>query len=201
MDYELLSLSQLDEDGIKRLAVLHHSVMRTLLSDLGLPVVSRYYQVARADRSVVGICVVSPSGEMLGWALGSPHPDLINSRVRTPFIWFLFQMLRLTLTHPLVLWPLISYVLGSSGQPGMKSGAIELTYIGVASNQRNKELGSKLLDAFIEASRLAGHRSIILSVETENAPAIALYERSGFKITQSFSEGRYKRHRMELILA
>ena len=83
----------------------------------------------------------------------------------------------------------------------MKSGAIELTYIGVAPNQRNKGLGRKLLDAFIEASGLAGHRSIILSVETENAPAIALYERSGFKITQSFSEGRYKRHRMELVLA
>ena len=32
-----VELSQLDEDGLKRLAVLHHSVMHTLLSDLGLP--------------------------------------------------------------------------------------------------------------------------------------------------------------------
>ena len=201
MNHTFVKLAQLDEDGINRLAVLHHSVMQTLLSDLGLPVVSRYYQVARDDRSVVGICVVSSSGEMLGWALGSPHPDLINSRVRTPFMWFLFQMLRLTLTHPLVLWQLISYVLGSSGQPDMKSGAIELTYIGVASNQRNKGLGRELLNAFIEASRSSGYHSVVLSVEMENTPAIALYERSGFKITQSFSEGRYKRHRMELVLA
>ena len=201
MDYELLSLSQLDEDGIKRLAALHYSVMHTVLSDLGLPVVLRYYQVARDDRSVIGICAVSPSGEMLGWALGSPHPDLINSRVRTQFMWFLFQMLRLTLTRPLVLWQLISSILGSSGQSDIKSGAIELTYIGVASNQRNKGLGRKLLDAFIEASRSSGYHYVVLSVEMENTPAIALYERSGFKIIQSFSEGRYKRHRMELVLA
>ena len=83
----------------------------------------------------------------------------------------------------------------------MKSGAIELTYIGVAPNQRNKGLGRKLLDAFIEASRSSGYHSVVLSVEMENAPAIALYEKAGFKIIQSFSEGRYKRHRLELILA
>ena len=201
MDYELLGLSQLDDNGVKRLAVLHYSVMHTLLSDLGLPMVLRYYQVARDDPAVVGLCAVSPSGDMLGWALGSHHPDLINSRLRTPFTWFLSQMLRLTLIHPLVLWQLISSVLGSSGQPDMKSGAIELTYIGVASNQRNKGVGRELLKAFIEASHMAGHRSVVLSVEMENAPAIALYEKIGFKIVQTFSEGRYKRHRMELVLA
>jgi ribosomal protein S18 acetylase RimI-like enzyme len=201
MEYELLSPSELDNDEIKRLAALHHSVMQTLLSDLGQSVVLRYYQVARDDRSVIGICAVSPSGEMLGWALGSPHPDLINSRVRTPLPWFLFQMLRLTLTRPLVLWQLISSVLGPSGGPDMKSGAIELTYIGVASDQRGKGLGKELLNAFIEATRMAGHHSVVLSVEIENTTAVALYEKAGFKIIQSFSEGRYKRHRMELVLA
>jgi len=83
----------------------------------------------------------------------------------------------------------------------METGAIEMTYIGVASHQRNKGLGRELLSAFIEASRMAGHRSVVLSVEMENAPAIALYKQAGFKIVKSFSEGRYKRHRMKLILA
>ena len=201
MDYALVEFSQLDTDGMNRLAALHHSVMHTLLSDLGLPMVLRYYQVAHSDPSVIGLCAISPSGDMLGWALGSSHPDLINSRLRTPFTWFLFQLLRLTLTRPLVLWQLISSVLSSSKRSPTESGAIELTYIGVASNQRNKGLGRKLLDAFIEASRSSGYHSVVLSVEMENAPAIALYEKAGFKIIQSFSEGRYKRHRLELILA
>jgi ribosomal protein S18 acetylase RimI-like enzyme len=201
MAYELLGLSQLDEDDIKRLAMLHHSVMHTLLSNLGLPMVLRYYQVARDDPAVIGLCAVSTSGEMLGWALGSPHPDLINSRLLKPLTWFLFQMLRLTLSRPFILWQLMSSVFNLSNQSYMKSGAIELTYIGVASNQRGKGLGGELLNAFIEASHSTGYRSIVLSVETDNQHAVALYEKTGFKIIQTFSEGRYKRHHMELVLA
>jgi ribosomal protein S18 acetylase RimI-like enzyme len=201
MDHTLIRLSQLDDEGIKHLAALHHSVMHTLLSDLGLPVVLRYYQVAHDDSSVIGFCAVSPSGEMLGWVLGSPHPDRINSRLRTPFVWFLSQMIRLAFTRPLVVWQLVSSVLSSSSNPEMESGAMELTYIGVASHQRGKGLGKELLNAFIKASRSRNYHSVVLSVEMENAPAIAVYEKAGFKILQTFSEGRYKRHRMELVLA
>lgn len=201
MDHVLVRLSQLDEDGIKRLAALHQSVMRTLLSDLGMSMVLRYYQVAPNDSSVIGICAISPSGEMLGWVMGSPHPDKINSRLRTPLAWFLSQMLRLAFTRPLVLWQLIFSFLRSSSQADMESGTIELTFIGVALDKRNKGLGRELLNAFIETSRSRGYRSVILSVEREDGPAIALYEKAGFKIIHSFSEGRYKRYRMELVLA
>ena len=201
MDYKLLRLSQLDEDGMRRLAALHHSVMRTLLSDLGLPVVLRYYQVARKDPLVIGLCAVSPSGEILGWALGSPHPERINSRLRTPFTWFLFQMLRLGFTRPLVLGQLFSSVLRSSTHQDIEPEAIELTYIGVALDQRGKGWGKELLNAFIVASRLNGYRLVIMSVEIENTSAVALYEKAGFKIIETFWEGSYQRHRMELVLA
>ena len=200
MNYELIPLSQLNDDDIKQLAILHHSVMPTLLADLGLPIVLRYYQVARRDESVIGICAMNSSNEITGWAMGSAYPDRINSRLRSPLPWFAFQMLRIVLTHPFVFRQLISSVLSRSAEPEMKSGAIELTYIGVASDQRGQGLGNDLLDAFVEASRAKGYRSVILSVEKENESAIALYEKAGFKIIRTFSEGRYQRHRMELIL-
>ena len=63
MDYELVALSQLEDDQLKQLAELHHSVMHTLLADLGLPMVLRYYQIARSDNSVIGICALDPSRE------------------------------------------------------------------------------------------------------------------------------------------
>lgn len=201
MEYELLTLSQLDEQGMRRLAVLHHSVMRTLLSDLGIRMVLRYYQVARHDPSVVGLCVVSASGDMLGWAQGSPHPEKLNSRLRTPLPWFLFEMLRLVFTHPLVLRQLISSVLRSSTHLDIEPGGIELTYIGVAPQERGKGWGKKLLNAFIEASRSKGYRSILLSVEMESTSAVALYEKAGFKIIETFWEGRYQRYRMKLNVA
>lgn len=200
MDYELIPLSQLNETEIKQLAVIHHFVMHTLLSDLGLPMVLRYYQIARSESSVIGICAINSSNEVLGWAMGSPHPDRINSRLRTPFGWFMIQMLRVIFTRPLVLLQLVSSVLSSAAEIEMKKDEIELTYIGVVSNQREKGLGKKLLDVFIESSHSNGYRSVLLSVEEENSPAIALYEKSGFKTIKTYSEGRYQRYRMELIL-
>jgi len=200
MDVSLVDFAQLSDDDIKRLAVLHHSAMHTLLSELGLPVVLRYYQLAKVEPEVLGMCAVSTSGEILGWAMGSPYPDRINAGLRSPLSWFLAQMFRLMLTRPLVLWQLISTVLSSSSQVEMTSGAIELTYIGVAANQRRRGMGAKLLNAFIEASRAHGYRSVILSVEKENSSALVLYERAGFKVIRTFTEGRFARHRMELTL-
>ena len=200
MDHELVALSQLKDDQLKQLAELHHSVMHTLLTDLGFPLVFRYYQIARSDNSVVGICALDPSKKLIGWAMGSPHPDRINSSLRTPLVWFILQMLRLAFTRPLVFWELISSVLSSAAEMEMKSHAIELTYIGVVADQRGRGLGKDLLNVFIEASRAAGYRSVVLSVEKDNGSAIALYKKAGFKINKTFSEGRYERHRMELIL-
>src|SRR5215207_1646992 len=200
MEYECISLSKLEDDQLKQLAQLHRSVMHTLLSDLGLPVVLRYYQIARSDNSVVGICALDRSKKIIGWAMGSPHPDRINSELRSPLLWFAFQMLRVLVTRPLILLQLISSVLSSSAEAEMKSDAVELTYIGAAADQRGKGLGKDLLNAFIEMSRETDYRSVALSVEKDNEAAIALYQKAGFRITKTFSEGRYERHRMELIL-
>lgn len=200
MDVRLIDLSQLSETQLEHLAVLHHAVMHTLLSQLGLPVVFRYYQLARRQPDVIGLCAISDAGEILGWAIGSPSPDRINAKLRSPFFWFLAQMLKLLFTDPRVLWQLIHSVFFAPPAGQMKSGAIELTYIGVAREQRGQGVGEKLLTAFMEAVRARGYHSVVLSVETDNHPALALYDKAGFKIIQSFTEGRFERHRMERTL-
>ncbi len=199
MDFTLTSLSQLDSSGLESLASLHQSVMHTLLSELGLPVVQRYYEVCQCDSTIIGFCAITPNSEMLGWAVGSPHPDQINARLRRPFPWFAGQMLRLAFTRPGVLIQLTQSVLSASDANILQPGQIELTYIAVAPSTRGQGLGKKLLAAFIEASHAAGYRSIVLSVETDNPGALALYTKTGFQITKTFTEGRFERHRMELV--
>ena len=200
MEYNLVEFSQLTKEQLRNLAQLHYSLMRTLLSDLGLPFVWRYYQIAQVDSTVIGICAISSSGQLFGWAMGSPHPDRITSKLRSPLYWFFLQMLRITLTHPVVLWQLISSVF-SAGHSDVKEGTVELTYIGVAADQRGKGVGEMLLHAFFQESRSRGYRSVILSVENQNAAAISLYAKAGFKVIDTFSEGRFQRHRMEVLLA
>ncbi|HET9914855.1 MAG TPA: N-acetyltransferase [Anaerolineales bacterium] len=191
-----MKLSQLDDDGLRQLSNLHRSVMHTLLSDLGLPIVLKYYQAARSDSSILGICALTPSNEIVGWSVGSPDPAAINSKLSQPLTWFLTQMLRVAVTRPLVFGQLISSVFAAATE--MEKDAIELTYIGVDSNHQGKGLGQALLNKFVEESRSKGYHSVVLSVEAENKTALALYEKSGFKIVRTFSEGHYQRHRMEL---
>ena len=198
MAHNIISLGELDDEQVLELARLHHAVMYSLLTELGLPFLERYYQLAQKDGNVIGFCAVSESGSPLGWVTGSPNPDQLNGRLREPLTWFILQMLRLLFTHPWVLWQLVSSVFSSSDQSNIKDNAIELTYIGVSRKQTGIGIGTKLIDNFLTASREAGYHSVILSVEVDNQPAIALYKKTGFEIIQTFSEGRYQRHRMEL---
>jgi ribosomal protein S18 acetylase RimI-like enzyme len=199
MNYSLTPISQLDSSALTHLASLHQSVMHTLLSELGQPVVLHYYQVCQRDAAVIGLCAVSSSGEILAWTVGSPYPDELNVRLRRPISWFVGRMLRLAFTRPAILGQLAVSVLSSSGQMDSEPGALELTYIGVAPAARGQGLGKALLAAFVDAARAAGYRSVTLSVETDNPAAVALYTKAGFQITKTFSEGRFQRHRMELV--
>ncbi len=52
--------------------------------------------------------------------------------------------------------------------------------IAVVPSARGKGIGSKLLDTLLDRAREAGHGSISLSVDCDNAGAIDLYERHGF---------------------
>jgi len=198
MEHNVISLTELDDRQVLELAGLHHAVMHSLLTDLGLSFLERYYQLAQKDINVIGFCAISENGTLLGWVTGSPKPDQLNGQLREPLIWFILQMLHLLFTHPRVLWQLVSSVFSSSNRSDIKDDAIELTYIGVSGEQKGTGIGTKLIDRFITASREAGYHSVVLSVEVDNPPAIALYKKKGFEIIQTFSEGRYQRHRMEL---
>jgi ribosomal protein S18 acetylase RimI-like enzyme len=197
MEYTFTPLSQLDPAGLARLASLHSAVMHTLLADLGAPLVYHYYEVAQGDASVLGLCAISASGEIDGWAMGSPDPSALNARLRQPVSWFAGQMLRLGFSHPGALIDLLRALVSSSDANQLYPAQLELTYIGVAERAQGRGLGKQLLRAFSTAARQAGYSSIALSVETDNPAAVGLYTRCGFKVTKTFREGRFERQRME----
>jgi ribosomal protein S18 acetylase RimI-like enzyme len=197
----LIPLSQLDASGLQQLTSMHCAVMQTLLADLGGPVVRRYYQLAQTDPAVICFCVLSPAGQLGGWAIGSPDPSALYSRLsRSHPIWFIAQMIRLGVAQPGVLLNLSRSILSTSEANLISPGQIELTFIGVALHAQGQGLGKTLLNAFMEQARQAGYTSIVLSVETENTAAIRLYTRAGFQIIRTFSEGTFHRHRMECSL-
>jgi len=199
MEYRLLPIRQLDTGQRKTLAVLHQSVMETLLSDLGFPIVERYYQVAVEDEQVIGFCAMKDD-TVLGWVVGSPYPQVLNGRLRSPFHWFVWQMVRMLISRPQLISQLVASVRSAGEEFVPGPGEIELTYVGVAPEARGQKLGDTLIKKFLEASRTDGYQKVSLSVETDNPAALNLYQQNGFNILNTFTEGSYERHRMELIL-
>lgn len=197
MDFNLTPISRLDKAGLTSLTTLHSAVMHTLLAELGQPLVLRYYEIAQKDPSALGMCAISSTGSLLGWAMGSPNPAALNGRLRQPPIWFASQMIRLVFTRPAVFIELVKSVFSANEANTLQPGQIELTYIGVALKARGQGLGKTILAAFITEARAAGYTSVVLSVETDNLPAVELYSKSGFQICQTYNEGRFLRHRME----
>ncbi len=199
----LTPLSRLPAFLLPALADLHCATMPTLLTDLGKPFVLRYYQLAQTDPSVIALVALSDNCSLitdnclLAYCLGSPNPSALNARLRSPFLWFAGQMLKLAFTRPGLLVQLAQSILSASDANTLQPGQIELTYIGVAPQSRGQGLGKSILTAFVEAARAADYASLALSVETDNPAAIALYTKFGFTISQTFTEGRYHRHRME----
>ncbi len=191
----MVPIRNLSDKQADELAKLHQSVIRSLLSDLGFPFLQRYYRVVREEKSVIGLYALSPKGDIVGWVIGSPSPNQVNDQLRAPIFWFILQMIRVLFRHPRLIWQTI--LSARTAALDMKPEQVELTYIGVAPSARRLGVGNALMNAFVQVCS-GRYRSVVLSVEVENDNAIRLYTKRGFKVVNTFIEGAFQRHRMEL---
>lgn len=191
----ILPIATLSAAGRAELAALHVRTMHTLLSDMGLPFVLKYYELAARDPAAIGLCAVE-GDDVVGYAVGSPEPHRLLVGVRSPAPWFARQLVRLAATRPGVVVQLAASRLRSA-RHAVRHGEVELTYIGVAPRARGSGIGRRLLAEFGARAVRAGHATVVLSVETDNAAAISLYRAAGFRTRDTFREGRFVRHRME----
>src|SRR5215510_373219 len=170
MNYRVVPLSKLHEKQVIELAHLHYRVMHTLLTDLGLPIVEKYYQIACADSSVLGFCAMSETGSPLGWSIGSANPDRLLRRLRESKLWFVFQMLRTLVLRPRVMRQLLVSVRTTSVP--LPPGVFEWAYLGVDASVRGQGLGHELMNGIVQAAREQNYKGVVLSVEVENESAI-----------------------------
>ncbi len=196
MEYTLRPFANIDDCSLKRVALPHQSVMRNSLTDLGFPIILRYYQIVKGDPSVTGFCAVSSSEEILGWVVGSPDPPARDARMQMSLFWFHKRMLYLAVTHPLVFLQALLSAFYASKQK-LFPHTVEWTYIGVAPEVQGNGIGHALRNAFIDASRSMGYCSIERSVEKNSLKAFALFTKLDFAILRTFGEGHYERCRME----
>lgn len=167
---------------------------------MGLPFVVRYFQLAAQDPDVIGFYALSDAGDLIGYVVGTPKPNELNGRLTRPLPWFLGQCLRLLFTHPDVLLQAVISALTLKKQVADEEDAIEVVYMSVDPAARGHGLGRALMTAFHDASRAAGYKRVLGSQELDNDISIGLLGSMGYKAKYNFTEGRYHRQRIELIL-
>jgi ribosomal protein S18 acetylase RimI-like enzyme len=175
-------------------------VMETLLADLGRPVVRRFYELALAASDVIALCALDDNQRVVGWVMGCQDPGALHTQLKKPLHWFALRMLAVLFTRPrVVIQLLLSLITFRSINSALGDG-IELTYIGVSPSVQGKGVGKALLESFLATVRQRKIQKVLLTVETDNTSALNLYQRAGFVVINSYQEGEYHRHRLELTL-
>lgn len=200
LKYRIHSIHGADQSLVLRIARLHQAAQPILLSDLGRPFVVRYFECAAKHPEVIGFYALSDAGDLLGYVVGSPRPDSLNSELMRPIHWFVGQCLRLLFLRPLVLVQAMASFLNARRRVAEAAGAVELVYIAVDTRARGHGVGRALAGKLHDASRAAGHTRVVASQELDNEASIGLFRAMGYRAKYQFHEGRYHRQRVELVL-
>ncbi len=169
----------------------------SLLTRLGPRIVDRFYARLGQIPELVAVAAVA-DGAPQGAVVGTPRPDEAFDAVAQPLWRFGAHVLR---HRPRMVAQLAWSKLRPAHAVARPPGSVELLYIFTDRAARGRGIGRGLVEQFVEAARRHGASAVTLSVEVDNAPAIALYERTGFVISAARQrEGRTLCHRMTLTL-
>jgi len=189
-------LNDLTESQLDQLASLHQTELASLISDLGTGYVRRFYSNAASVEGT--ICMIALEGQaVVGAIVGTDHPNALLAPLARPVWRFLPHVL---LRSPKSLVQLVHSYTRASEFLSRHADYVELMYVVVDAQRRGAGLGTNLIEAFVEEANARGFRGVTLSVEIDNAPAIAVYEKLGFEIQKEVKEGKFSRYRMLRIL-
>lgn len=191
-------ITPLSAQHVDAVARLHCSSLTGLLSQLGVPAARAFYAGCLKTEFAVGFVCVE-GGAVRGFVLGSAAPDkLKQAALRRNFGATLAGVSWGIARRPMALvWLLRS--LSGSNDARYDHHAAELTYLAVAADCRQAGIGKRLVEAFTAAMHNAGVTAYELSVDDDNAAAIAFYERLGFRLVGRYREFGilHRRYRLE----
>ncbi len=172
------------------LAALHLASLDGLLTELGPYFVTRFYQYQGSTG--FGFALFQDD-RLAGAVVGHSEVGRAFESLRKPWHRFLAELMLSILRRPTVLLGLIRSFLESGYRPA--AGEVELTYVMVEAGARGRGLGRRLVESFCEEAARRGFHSVTLAVAKEN-PAIRLYQRLGFEVTNELA----KQFRMRKLL-
>lgn len=159
-------------------AALHTTALRGLLSDLGPALVAAFYRAALRLPSTIAL--VADHDGLAGFVLGTTEVNGYYRRVALASPWAVGARLA---------WKMVtdSGLRARIGE-GESADGPELLFLAVTAACRGHGYGGALIDGFEAQLRSRRILRYALCVETDNARAVAVYERRGLVVESRFEE-------------
>jgi ribosomal protein S18 acetylase RimI-like enzyme len=163
------------------------SFQNFFLSFLGRPFLDLLYREMANESGSVFLIALSAKAEILGFAAGVPDlPAFYRRLLRERWLVFGLASVRAALLRPSII-PRLWRALGAAETANQAPCPATLMSIAVAPEAMNKGLGKRLLEAFLRGMASEGVEKICLTTDRDdNAAAIGLYERSGFRRVREY---------------
>jgi GNAT superfamily N-acetyltransferase len=192
-------IAPLRGEHAEEVAALHCATLTGLLSRLGPGAAKAFYTGCARTNLAIGM-VYREASVVRGVVLGSLHPDRLQREVfrKNPVATLASVGKGIVMRPTSLVWLLKSF--GGPDEGSFDASAPSLVYLSVAADRRGGGVGRQLVDAFSESMRTAEADGYDLSVDEDNAPAIAFYERLGFRLVGQYREFRVQHRRYRLAL-
>jgi ribosomal protein S18 acetylase RimI-like enzyme len=192
-------ITRLGAEYVSQVAALHQKTLTGLLARLGTHAIAAYYTGCVKSDLAIGLVDVE-DGIVRGFVLGSMHPERLNGEAarKNPF-GVALSVAAGVAAHPSSM-PLLLQSIRGTGGDDFDRHAPSLVYLAVDPRARRAAVGRSVVNAFGERLRMVGAKFYDVSVDDDNAPAIAFYERLGFRVTGTYREfgTLHRRYRVTL---
>lgn len=170
------------------------SFQNFFLTFLGRSFLSHLYREVAHEPGAVFLVATSPENGVIGFAAGVPDLGAFYQRL-TRRKWFTFGLssLRAALMRPSII-PRLWRALGASRFADRASYPTALISLAVTPMHKRTGVGHRLMMRFLSMMRGDAAQGVCLTTDRDsNAPALAFYEKLGFKKTREYCtrEGRW----------
>lgn len=185
----MISIQKLNRIDVNNVTNVHEKAFKDFfLTTLGHSFLKCYYKAVSSHQESIAYCAKDVNGNIIGFATGSKHAFGYNKKlVKTNFILFCFQAIKLIFSHPNALLRLLRNF-EKKTNPSDKGDYAELFSIAVLPEARSLGVGKSLLNHFEISAKENGCKRIALTTDFyNNESVLAFYEKNGYKVFYEFT--------------
>ena len=180
-------ISMMTDEHVRSIAELHHASLTGMLTQLGRPIIEKFYRSAlEAEHNIGLVCL---DGKVVrGFAFGTMRRAVLYQNIAKKIFPFLaYSLGKFLIKTPKEIYSIWQAVFSKENYYSSECDT-ELVYLVVHPSYKKLGIGRTLINEFHDILRKNGVFRYELSVDEDNRVALRCYESMGTRITHKYVE-------------